>query len=132
MGSKSFSDHVAACRARAVEKFLYDYSVTRTEWETKEWHEWADVPVFAQMDLVPLGGGMRFPGHALEEITYRFQNRRTGVLFGINIEVAPQRYWTGSVKTRDGGDHNDAAREAIAGLLELAYLRAFAVSAIDG
>ena len=87
------------------------------------WDGWAKVPVFAAIELYPLGGSIRFTGHELEEVHYRFQNRKTGKLFGVTVDVNARRIWTGSVKT-NVGDANDAAREAIAGLLELMYLRA--------
>lgn len=87
------------------------------------WDDWAKVPVFAELELYPLGGSMRFTGHELEEVHYAFQNRKEGKLFGASVDIQERRHWTGSVKTSDG-DANDAAREAIAGLLELMYLRA--------
>ncbi len=119
----TFATHVASIRKRAIARFLSEYKMTREEWNTMTWDGWAKVPVFAALELYPLGGSMRFVGHELEEVHYGFQNRKTGKLFGVTVDVQGQRLWTGSVKTSEG-DANDAAREAITGLLELMYLRA--------
>ncbi|MCZ6852770.1 MAG: hypothetical protein O7G86_02520 [Gammaproteobacteria bacterium] len=118
-----FVAHVAAIRKKAVCRFLREYKMTRKEWDAMTWDGWPKVPVFAALELYPLGGSMRFTGHELEEVHYAFQNRKTGKLFGTTVDVKGRRLWTGSVKTSEG-DVNDAARNAITGLLELIYLRA--------
>lgn len=120
---KTFVESVAGIRKEAVARFLREYKITRKEWNAMTWDEWAKVPVFARIELYPLGGSMRFTGHELEEVHYAFQNRKSGKLFGVTIDVNGRRLWTGSVKTSKG-DANDAARNAIMGLLELMYLRA--------
>lgn len=120
--NRDFVKHVANIRKEAVDRFLRDYKMTREEWDEMTWDGWAKVPVFKAMELYPLGGSIRFTGHELEVVSYAFQNRKTGKLFGVTVDVKGRRLWTGSISTSKG-DANDAAREAITGLLELMYLR---------
>lgn len=119
----TFAKHVASIRRKSVARFLREYNMTRKEWNAQTWDSWAKVPVFADLELYPLGGSMRFAGHEMEEVHYVFQNRKEGKLFGVTVDVVSNRRWAGHVKTSEG-DANDAAREAIIGLLELMYLRA--------
>ena len=120
---QTFVESIEDTQKKAVDRFISEYGVSRQEWEEMTWDQWHKVPVFTEMLLYPLGGSMRFIGLDFEEVHYSFQNKRPGQLFGIIIEVDSNRRWTGSVMTSEG-DVNDAARSAITGLLELAYLRA--------
>lgn len=121
MSNTNFVTHFAEIRSRAVDRFLSEYAIERKAWEANLWNDWHKIPVFAAMELIPLGGSMRFLSTPREEIGYTFQNRRCGALFGARIEA--KRYWTGRIESSKG-DVDDAARETITVLIELAYLRA--------
>jgi hypothetical protein len=116
---KSFIEHVGEIRLAAVNRFLDEYQLTRDEWDAMTWDGWHKLPVFAAMRLTPLGGSIRFMGPQ-EEIGYMFQTKRDGKIFGVTIEADSRQRWVGRVRT----SVDDAAREAITGLIELAYLRA--------
>ena len=118
-----FDEMVKDIRRKAVERFLSEEHLSREEWDAMTWDGWHKLPVFAAMQLTPLGGSLRFMGSEIERISYSFQNKLPGRLFGIEVPDNPNWRWSGSVDTSEG-DHNDAAREAITGLLELIYLRA--------
>ena len=117
-----FSQNVKKTRTKAVERFLEVYGISREIWDSMKWDDWHKIPVFVAMDLIPLGGGMRFVGSELEEITYSFRHRRKGKLLGATMEVVENLRWTGSVLSCKG-DADDAARAAITSFIELAYLR---------
>jgi len=121
---RSFVEMVAGIRAKAVDRFLAEENLSRDQWDNMKWDGWHKLPAFAAMRLTPLGGSLRFVGSPdIERLSYMFQNKLPGKLFGLEVPCEAERRWIGSVETSKG-DVDDAAREAITGLLELMYLRA--------
>lgn len=114
----TFAESVQAGRKLAVIEFVTTTTMTLARWESLEWNEWHTQPELAHLALQPLGGLLKFPGSEMEETCFRFQQRQDGMLLGVEMEVKANNSWTGTAK-----DVNDAAREAITTLLEMAYLR---------
>lgn len=115
----SFAQSVARGRVAAVQQFIEDTTMTRERWESMEWNDWHLQPELIHLGLVPLGGQLRFGGTEQQAIDFRFKNTRVGELLGATIERNPEQSWHGIA-----ADVNDAARDAITTLLEMAYLRA--------
>ncbi len=118
----NFEAHVQKLRQDAAKQFRMTYGMNLEQWNTMTWDEWHKIPVFEAMRLVPLGGRIRFMNTELEELSYSYAVAKGGVLLGVDIEARPDHLFSGAVRASEG-DVDDAAREAITTLIELAYLR---------